>query len=153
MGSEASETAWWPSLCDTSRASVTKRTKVNSHLSITKNTLHYHLHQRKYRYRSTGSRSVRSTSDFTLGAASKSAAAREASVSTDTSLPAGVYRIRISTNQVETTIVKAPPYLHRDVLPLVTSAGAAPQLSRPVRRPAAYPIRVDRGGHSYQSFS
>ena len=25
MGSEASETAWWPSLCDTSRTSVTKR--------------------------------------------------------------------------------------------------------------------------------
>ena len=25
MGSEASETAWWPSLCDTSPTSVTKR--------------------------------------------------------------------------------------------------------------------------------
>ena len=50
---------------------------------------------------------MRSTSDFTLGAASKSAAAREASASTDTSLPAGVYRIRISTDLVETTTLEA----------------------------------------------
>ena len=28
MGYEASETAWWPSVCDTSRASVTDRAKI-----------------------------------------------------------------------------------------------------------------------------
>ena len=47
----------------------------------------------------------------------------------------------------------APPYLYRAGLPLVTTSDIVPYASAPVRGPPASPIRVDRGGHFYRSFS
>ena len=44
-------------------------------------------------------------------------------------------------------------YLSRDVLPPVTTSGSTQDSAAPVRGPPASPIRVDRGGHFYRSFS
>ena len=50
-------------------------------------------------------------------------------------------------------VVRPPRYLSRHVLPPVTTSGSVQNAAVPVRGPPASPIRVDRGGHFYRSFS